>query len=634
MTTDNLSRGEKTGIIGQEQREIALSSTSASCFLDRMNETTSPNLSTSTTAASGSPAENKLSLEMSSKEEQMFSILHNQLREAKEEREKSRKEASAELMKRKTVESGFADAINRLKMLEAACAHEIKLREELEVLIRTTKREQEQLSEQRDKAMKDLQDAMRAISVTENHIQEVEHHEEKVARELKCVEASIVNLKVERHKIRRGREEAACQQELWKHCSPPVPSSSDGFVRFAPFDLIEFSLSELQSATCDFSDSFKIVQGGSCCVYKGEILGKTVVIKKLQAHDLQGQKEFQEEVHVLSKLKHPHLVTLIGMCPEAWSLVYEYLPNGSLQDQFIQRTNTPLPLSWKVRMRIVAEVCSALLFLHSSKPESIIHGDLKPENIYLDPELHSKIGDIVVCRLVPEATLRCPSFRQNNEQAGAFPYTDPEYQRTGKPTAKSDIYSIGIIVLQLLTGRPPVGLATEVRRAILGGKLSSILDPTAGQWPLPSAVKLAEFGLSCSEANARERPELTPEVVRELEQLLVPVERPVPPFFLCPIRQVSKKRKPFCALTPATLFVTSWLHQTHVIFLPSVAVQEIMHDPVVAADGFTYEGEALRGWLQKGRETSPMTNLKLDHLNLTSNHALRFAIQDWLCRSR
>lgn len=196
-------------------------------------------------------------------------------------------------------------------------------------------------------------------------------------------------------------------------------------------------------------------------------------------------------------------------------------------------------MSWKVRTRIVAELCSALLFLHSSKPDSIIHGDLTPGKIYLDSELCCKIGDIAVCRLVPEATLRCPSFRQNTEQAEAFPYTDPEYQRTGKPTLKSDIYSMGIIILQLVTGRPPAGLASEVRRALLGGKLSSILDRTAGEWPLPVAVRLAEFGLCCSEMNARDRPELTPEVVRELKQLLVPEERQVPPFFLCPIRQVS-----------------------------------------------------------------------------------------------
>uniref|UniRef100_A0A1D1Y0E0 RING-type E3 ubiquitin transferase n=1 Tax=Anthurium amnicola TaxID=1678845 RepID=A0A1D1Y0E0_9ARAE len=598
-TTVKLSGDGNDAVTGLEQREYAISSSCAFCSLDRMNQLTSPSLATSTTAAfsAASPAESELSLEIGSKEEQIPKILHNQLVEAQKEAERAKKQAYAEIMKRKKLESQFAVAINRVKMFETACTHETKLREEVEDAIRTMKREQELLSDQRDKAMKELHNALSAISVIENHVQEVEHHQEKVAGELKLAQASIVSLKLERHKIRREREKSACLQELWKHYSLTIPSNCDGFVGYVPWDLKEFSLSELQSATCDFSESFKIGQGGFACAYKGEISGKTVVIKQLHPHDVQGQMEFPKEVHVLSKIKHPHLVTLIGTCSEAWYLVYEYLPNGSLQDHLIRKTNAPSLLTWKARTRIAAEMCSALLFLHSSKPEKIIHGDLKPEKVYLGSELSCKIGDIGICRHVLEEAMHCPSFHWNTEPKGAFPYKDLEYLRTGEPTPKSDIYSFGIIVLQLLTGRPPFGLAGEVRRAIVGGKLSSILDPTAGEWPQSLATRLAEFGLRCSEMNARDRPELTPEMARELEQLLVP-ERPVPPFFLCPIRQ------------------------------------EIMHDPVVAADGFTYEGEALRGWLQNGRETSPMTNLKLDHLNLIPNHALRFAIQDWLCRSR
>lgn len=244
------------------------------------------------------------------------------------------------------------------------------------------------------------------------------------------------------------------------------------------------------------------------------------------------------QVQVLSNLRHPHLVTLFGACLEAWSLVSEYLPNGSLQQCLLRKTSAP-PLTWKTRIRIAAEISSALLFLHSSKPEKIIHGDLKPENILLDSEYKCKISDFGISRLLPEDTLRCPSFRRSTEPKGAFPYTDPEFQRTGDLTPKSDVYSFGIIVLQLLTGRSPVGLASDVRRAMSTGKLSSVCDPSAGEWPILVARRLAEIGIQCSETSSRDRPELMPAMVKELERLHVVEERPVPSFFLCPILQVS-----------------------------------------------------------------------------------------------
>jgi len=197
---------------------------------------------------------------------------------------------------------------------------------------------------------------------------------------------------------------------------------------------------------------------------------------------------------------------------------------------------------------------------------------------------------------MPEDTLDLPLYQRGAGPRGSFPCMDPDLQSYKLRSPKSDVYSFGIIVLQLLTGKPPLGLANEVRRAVASENIASVLDRTAGEWPADVARRLAEFGLKCCDMNARARPELTPEVVRELEQLHMIKERPVPTYFLCPI------------------------------------LQEIMNDPQVAADGFTYEGRALRDWLENGRETSPMTNLKLKHLNLTPNHALRFAIQDWLCQ--
>lgn len=128
-------------------------------------------------------------------------------------------------------------------------------------------------------------------------------------------------------------------------------------------------------------------------------------------------------------------------------------------------------------------------------------------------------------------------------------------------------------------------LQTEVRNVLSSGQLELVLDSSAGEWPETVSRRLVDFGLQCCELKSRDRPKITPAIVKELLQLYVLEERPVPPYCLCPI------------------------------------LQEIMQDPLIAADGFTYKGEAIRGWLKNGHETSPMNNLRLNHLlHLTPNH--------------
>lgn len=231
-------------------------------------------------------------------------------------------------------------------------------------------------------------------------------------------------------------------------------------------------------------------------------------------------------------------MTWLGVSMEAWSLVYEYFPHENLQNLLFRKGNNP-PLVWKTRARIIAEIASALCFLHSSNPEKTVHGDLKPENILIDSKFISKICDFGIYRLVSEETLYCPSFRRSTEPKGAFSYTDPECQRDGVLTPKSDIYSFGLIVLQLLTGKPIVGLVGELRRAISFGQLESVLDSSAGEWPIDVARRLVDIGLQCCELKGSDRPELTPALVRELKHLQISEERPVPSYFLCPILQVS-----------------------------------------------------------------------------------------------
>ncbi|KAK7257810.1 hypothetical protein RIF29_32049 [Crotalaria pallida] len=524
--------------------------------------------------------------------------INGKIVETKREADAAKDEAFAELLKCKRLEVMAIEAIRKVSLFESTLAREVKHRKEAEDTLRATVQEQQKLLGENEEIAHELQRTMRSVALLDNCAQETNRRRDEAADELSLIQASFSIMWHEKQQIRRQKMEALRWLERWKSCEQVEAGPFNQVIGFGEElpEVAEFSLSDLQNATCNFSESFKLREGGYGCIYKGEMLGRTVAIRRLHPHNLQGPAQFHQEVQVLGSLQHPHLLTLLGFCPEAWSLVYEYLPNGSLKDYLFQKSSVS-PLTWNTRARCIAEIARALCFLHSSKPETIIHGDLKLETILLDSALSCKICEFGFSRLVTEESISLSSFQLSTEPKCSFTYTDPEFQRTGVLTPKSDVYSFGLIILQLLTGRTPVGLASEVRKAVSYGKLTSILDSSAGEWPLVVATRLFELGLQCCRQNRRDRPEITPSLARELEQLHVSEERPVPPFFLCPI------------------------------------LQEIMHDPQVAADGFTYEGAAISEWLENGHETSPMTNLKLSHLHLTPNRALRLAIQAWLCKS-
>ncbi|KAL9253993.1 U-box domain-containing protein, partial [Drosera capensis] len=186
-----------------------------------------------------------------------------------------------------------------------------------------------------------------------------------------------------------------------------------------------YTIEEIEAATEFFAQTRKIGEGGYGPVYKCYLDHTPVAIKVLRPDAAQGRSQFQQEdafisglifskpapiemtlwfmtlqVEVLSCIRHPNMVLLLGACPEYGCLVYEYMHNGSLEDRLFCRGGTP-PLSWQHRFRIAAEICTALLFLHQTKPEPLVHRDLKPGNILLDRNLVSKISDVGLARLVP-----------------------------------------------------------------------------------------------------------------------------------------------------------------------------------------------------------------------------------------
>lgn len=432
------------------------------------------------------------------------------------------------------------------------------------------------------------------IANSEKMVQELEHKMFSAVELLQKYKKQRDELHAERDKALKVAEELRKNQE-------EAASNT-----IAPQLFSDFSLAEIEGATRNFDSSLKIGEGGYGSIYKGLLRHTEVAIKMLHPNSLQGPSEFQKEVNILSNLRHPNLVTLIGACPEAGILIYEYLPNGSLEDRLSCRDNTP-PLSWQTRIKMATELCSVLLYLHYCSPRGIVHGDLKPANILLDSNHACKLSGFgVYCFISQDESSSNNSITCcRTDPMGASAYMDPEFLATGELTAKSDVYSFGTILLQLLTGRTALGLLKEVQSALDKGSLKDLLDPTAGDWPFVQAQQLTHLAMRCCDKNCKGRPDLASDVLRMLEPMRISCggssfrlsseeHCQTPPYFVCPI------------------------------------FQEVMQDPHVAADGFTYELEAVRGWIDSGHDTSPMTNLSLSHCNLVPNHALRSAIQEWL----
>ncbi|CAN6821008.1 unnamed protein product [Brassica oleracea] len=283
----------------------------------------------------------------------------------------------------------------------------------------------------------------------------------------------------------------------------------------------EYRIEEIEEATENFSINNKIGEGGYGPVYKGTLDYTKVAIKVLRPDARQGRSQFQQEVEVLTSIRHPNLVLLLGACAEYGCLVYEHLENGSVEDLLLKRgNNSPVLLTWQLRFRIAAEIATSLNFLHQMKPEPVVHRDLKPANVLLDQHMVSKIADVGLARLVPPSVSDAVTQYRVTSAAGTLCYIDPEYQQTGMLGTKSDVYSFGITLLQILTGKPPMSLTHQVQKAIEGGTFAEMLDPDVHDWPLEEALVLAKIGLRCAELRRKDRPNLGKDVLPELKRLM------------------------------------------------------------------------------------------------------------------
>ncbi|CAM8899012.1 unnamed protein product [Rhodiola kirilowii] len=229
-----------------------------------------------------------------------------------------------------------------------------------------------------------------------------------------------------------------------------------------PNNLKEFTVAVLRSATKNFSRSLMLGEGGFGSVYKGVICtteepGKRVdiAVKQLSKRGTQGHKEWVTEVNVLGVVEHPNLVKLVGYCAEDDErgiqrlLVYEYMSNGSVLDHLSSRSKTTIP--WATRLKIAQDTARGLAYLHEGLDFQIIFRDFKSSNILLDDHWNAKLSDFGLARLGPSDGLSHVS----TAVVGTIGYAAPEYINTGRLTSKSDVWSYGIFLYELITGRRP-----------------------------------------------------------------------------------------------------------------------------------------------------------------------------------
>ncbi|XP_022932089.1 probable serine/threonine-protein kinase PBL23 [Cucurbita moschata] len=290
-----------------------------------------------------------------------------------------------------------------------------------------------------------------------------------------------------------------------------------------------FTFRQLCVATNNFSHHNLLGEGGFGRVYKGLIdTTRQVAVKQLDPNGYQGNREFLVEVLMLSLLRHPNLVNLVGYCVDAYQriLVYEYMPKGSLEDHLLGIASDKGALDWKTRMKIVEGVAKGLEYLHETNPP-VIFRDFKASNILLDEEFNPKLSDFGLAKLGPMGDKSHVSTRV----MGTYGYCAPEYALTGQLTTKSDVYSFGVVFLEIISGRRVID-NTKPRaeknllawaQPLLKDKRKFILvaDPNLnGKFSVKALYQALAVVSMCLQEDASSRP-LISDVVMALQYLAI-----------------------------------------------------------------------------------------------------------------
>ncbi|OAY37906.1 probable serine/threonine-protein kinase PBL5 [Manihot esculenta] len=290
-----------------------------------------------------------------------------------------------------------------------------------------------------------------------------------------------------------------------------------------------FTFEELAAATGNFQSDCFLGEGGFGKVYKGHLdkINQVVAIKQLDRNGVQGTREFVIEVLTLSLADHPNLVKLIGYCAEGDQrlLVYEYMPLGSLENHLHDLPRNRQPLDWNTRMKIAAVAAKGLEYLHEKMKPPVIYRDLKCSNILLGEGYHPKLSDFGLAKVGPSGDKTHVSTRV----MGTYGYCAPDYAMTGQLTFKSDIYSFGVVLLELITGRKAIdqkrdhgeqNLVAWARPMFKDRRnFSRMVDPLLkGQYPVRGLYQALAIAAMCVQEQPNMRPNVS-DVVMALNYL-------------------------------------------------------------------------------------------------------------------
>ncbi|KAK9056899.1 hypothetical protein SSX86_024263 [Deinandra increscens subsp. villosa] len=290
-----------------------------------------------------------------------------------------------------------------------------------------------------------------------------------------------------------------------------------------------FTLSQIKIATNNFDVANKIGEGGFGSVYKGVLPNGTLIaVKQLSSKSKQGNREFLNELGMISALQHPHLVKLYGCCIEGNQLLlaYEYLENNSLARALFGSEEWQLELDWPTRYSICIGIARGLAFLHEESRLKIVHRDIKATNVLLDKNLNAKISDFGLAKLDEEDDTHI-----STRIAGTYGYMAPEYALRGYLTDKADVYSYGIVLLEIVSGTANiVDRANEYKLVLLDralelkatGNMMDLVDPRLGsQYDIMEMMVVINLALMCTTITPSDRPPMSL-VVSMLEGRIVP----------------------------------------------------------------------------------------------------------------
>ncbi|OMO86377.1 reverse transcriptase [Corchorus capsularis] len=285
-----------------------------------------------------------------------------------------------------------------------------------------------------------------------------------------------------------------------------------------------FTYRQMKAATNNFDAANKIGEGGFGSVYKGELLDGTIIaIKKLSSKSKQGDREFLNELGMISGLQHPNLVRLYGCCVEGTQLllVYEYMENNSLSRALFGPKESQLHLDWPTRQNICLGIAKGLAFLHEESSLKIVHRDIKTTNVLLDKDLNAKISDFGLAKFDEEENTHI-----STRIAGTIGYMAPEYALWGYLTFKADVYSFGIVALEIVAGKNNTKYRPEEDYVCLQdwalvlqqkGNLMELVDPRLGtEYNEEEAMRMIKVALLCTNSSPALRPVMS-EIVNMLE---------------------------------------------------------------------------------------------------------------------